>query len=81
MIAHWVPANPMRDVLAVAYRPGTAAPVEIRLRPELLHRIGRQWIAYATRTRQLDVRVVEDDRLPKFPGFEVVRTPPQETAA
>ncbi|MGY1730370.1 hypothetical protein ACI798_02530 [Geodermatophilus sp. SYSU D01045] len=68
------------DLLAVAWMPGTAPPREIRLRPELLQRLGAQLGWHGTGPRSLGepaaVPLVVDPRLPACPGFEVRRVGP-----
>lgn len=76
------------DVLAVAWAPGLAPPREIRVRPELYDRILTQ-LDPAVRATVVEhhvlgepagVPLAVDSELPPFPGFEVVRVRPVETA-
>ncbi|MDP9427932.1 MAG: hypothetical protein M3Q47_03230 [Actinomycetota bacterium] len=85
------PARPdaSGDVLAVAWAPGLAPPREIRVRPELYDRILTQ-LDSAVRATVVEhhvlgepagVPLAVDSELPPFPGFEVVRVRPRDTAA
>jgi hypothetical protein len=87
--AHPARPDPSGDVLAVAWAPGLAPPREIRVRPELYDRILTQLDPAARVTvvehhvlgERAGVPLVVDPELPLFPGFEVVRVRPDETAA
>jgi hypothetical protein len=68
------------DLLAVAWAPGAAPPREIRVRPELLHRLvaqlGPDVADRGAIGEPVGVPVVVDPRLPLCPGFEVLRIAP-----
>ncbi|RBY78905.1 hypothetical protein DQ238_10960 [Geodermatophilus sp. TF02-6] len=85
---HWARPDPVGDVLALAWRPGSAAPREIRVRPEVRARMLAE-LDPAARRRVVErgvigtpvaVPLVVDAGLPAFPGVEVVRARPGETA-
>jgi hypothetical protein len=73
-------ADAVRDLLAVAWAPGAAPPREIRVRPELLHRLvaqlGPDVADRGAIGEPIGVPVVVDPRLPLCPGFEVLRIAP-----
>jgi hypothetical protein len=87
--AHWGPPDPLGDILAIAWRPGAAAPREIRVRPEVHERVLASMPpsdralteAHGTVGRPVAVPLVVDPELPPFPGFEVVRALPERLAA
>ncbi len=81
------PADTSGDLLREAWRPGTAEPVDIHVRPELCARLLR-----SRRTRPQScaalrpfpakrLPLVVDDRIPAAPGFEVHRVPPGAATA
>ena len=82
----------LEDILAVARRPGAAAPREIHVRARIHDRIVEEAVALGT-TVSVDERrgissldgipLVVDEDLPAFPGFEVHRlcVPTARTAA
>ena len=86
---HWRRPDPVGDILASAWSPAAAAPREIRVRPELYHRVLAELDpverALLEERRLLGspvaVALVVDARLPAFPGFEVVRARPSAAAA
>ncbi|MGY1683209.1 hypothetical protein [Geodermatophilus sp. SYSU D01176] len=76
------PADTPGDLLREAWRPGTAEPVAIHVRPELCARLLR---SRRTRPRSCPaagpfpprrIPLLVDDRIPAAPGFEVHRVPP-----
>ncbi len=81
------PADPSGDLLREAWRPGTAEPVAIHVRPELCARLlrsrrTRPWscpapVPFPSRR----IPLVVDDRIPTAPGFEVHRVPPGAAGA
>ncbi|MGY1619707.1 hypothetical protein ACI797_23445 [Geodermatophilus sp. SYSU D00691] len=79
MTTHWHPPDVLDDILAIARRPGVAEPVEIRIRPEvrdLLVSQGRDGPV------ELDgIRLVVDEELPAYPGYEIHRALPGPRAA
>jgi hypothetical protein len=80
-VPHWAEPDFVSDVLAVARRAGGADPVEIRIRPELHGRLVRQMSAAGKLDggwlTDLDgVRLVVDEEIPVFPGYEIHRVPP-----
>ena len=64
------------DLLAVAWEPGAAPPREVRVRPELLARLGPA-VPGGLLGDPAGVPVVVDAALPCSPGFEVRRVPPR----
>jgi hypothetical protein len=80
-VPHWAEPDFVGDIRAVARRAGGADPVEIRIRPELHDRLVRQMSAAGKldggRLTDLDgVRLVVDEEIPVFPGYEIHRVPP-----
>lgn len=78
--SHWAEPDFVGDIRAVARRAGPD-PVEIRIRPELHHRLVRQMTAAGAldggSLTDLDgVRLVVDEEIPVFPGYEIHRVPP-----
>jgi hypothetical protein len=77
------------DVLAVAWRPGVAAPREIRVRPALYERLLAELDPEARAAVEARhaigepaaVRLVVVTELPASPGFEVVRAGPVAVVA
>jgi hypothetical protein len=64
------------DLLAVAWEPGAAPPREVRVRPELLARLGPA-VPGGLLGDPAGVPVVVDAALPRSPGFEVRRVLPR----
>jgi hypothetical protein len=82
----------LEDILAVARRPGAAAPREIHVRARIHERMVEEAAAGGATVSvdegrgigSLDgIPVVVDEELPAFPGFEVHRVcvPPARSAA
>jgi hypothetical protein len=68
------PADMPGDILAETWRPGSAEPVAIHVRPELYARLsgpGRSALLSVGRPA-----VVIDDQIPTTPGYEIHRKPP-----
>ena len=86
---HWVRPDIAGDLVTIAFAPGTAAPRQIRLRPELYERMLAQLspadraavVGSGTLGRPHPVPLAVDPELPLFPGFEVVRARPWDVAA
>ena len=81
------PADTPGDLLREAWRPGTAEPVAIHVRPELCARLLR---SRRTHPRSFPaprpfpprrIPLVVDDGIPAAPGFEVHRVPPGAATA
>ncbi len=70
-----------RHLLAVVWEPGAAPPREVRVRPELLGRLGglpgRDAAGHPLLGDPAGVPLVADPGLPRSPGFEVRRVPPR----
>jgi hypothetical protein len=71
------------DILREAWRPGTAEPVVVHVRPELGARLvesgrarNRGCAATGSRRPCRPIPVLVDDQIPAAPGFEVHRAPP-----
>jgi hypothetical protein len=87
--AHWADPHMVADILAAARRPGAAEPTEIhvhvRIHTRLLHEADAPLVVDdRQRITALDgIRLVVDEEVPAFPGFEVHRAggPPQGVAA
>ncbi len=62
------------DILAEAYRPETAAPVAIHVRPELGHLLHADPSGVLPPT---PLPLVVDDDVPASPGYEIYREPPR----
>ena len=77
--AHWGTPHLVEDILATARRPGLAEPTEIHVRAALHARLLQEPDALAL----LDgIRLVVDEELPAFPGYEIHRaTVPTRGAA
>jgi hypothetical protein len=75
------------DILAEAWRPGTAEPVAVHVRPEVLARLRAHTIidrssgAWRDGPRPPAARLplVVDDRIPAAPGYEIHRASPHAT--
>jgi hypothetical protein len=67
-VDHWSAPDVPGDILAAAWRPGLPAPTEIHVRPELVPLLG------SPRVEAPPVRVVVDEGIPAFPGYEVHRS-------
>jgi hypothetical protein len=67
-VGHWSAPDVTGDILAVARQPGLPEPTEIHVRPELAPLLEPR-----ASVEGLPVRVVVDDEIPSFPGFEVHR--------
>ena len=77
--AHWAAPHMIEDILATARRPGLAEPTEIHVRSALRIRLLQEPGAPVVVDEQrgitaLDgIRLVVDDDLPAFPGYEIHR--------
>jgi hypothetical protein len=68
--AHWGAPHMAEDILAAARRPGAAEPTEIHVRAALYKRLLQEPRALVL----LDgIRLVVDEELPAFPGYEIHR--------
>jgi hypothetical protein len=68
--AHWGAPHLVEDILATARRPGLAEPTEIHVRAGLHARLLQEPDALVL----LDgIRLVVDDDVPAFPGYEIHR--------
>ena len=76
---HWAAPHMVEDILATARRPGVAEPSEIHIRSALHLRLLREPGAPVAVDDEraistLDgIRLVVDDDLPAFPGYEIHR--------
>ena len=86
---HWGRPDPLGDILATAWSSAAAEPREIRVHPEVYHRILAE-LDPVERARveehgvlgsPVALPLVVDPQLPAFPGFEVVRVRPHAAAA
>jgi hypothetical protein len=68
---HWASPDIAGDILAIARRAGAAAPVEIRVRPEVQQDL--RGTAEAPPADLDGIPLVVDEDLPAFPGYEVHR--------
>ncbi|MGY1634408.1 hypothetical protein ACI784_22135 [Geodermatophilus sp. SYSU D01186] len=76
-----------QDLLTEAWRPGTAEPVAIHVRPEVLARfrahtaVDRSSAAWGDDSRSPAARIslVVDDDIPAAPGYEIHRASPHAT--
>jgi hypothetical protein len=83
-VVHWAKPNALGDILAEAWRPGTAAPAAIHVRPEVAFRMVAQMTPSARATilehgtvgHPNGILLVIDGTLPDYPGFEIHRAPP-----
>ena len=77
--AHWAAPHMIEDILATARRPGAAEPTEIHVRAALHARLLREPDAPVVLDERqgisaLDgIRLVVDEELPAFPGYEIHR--------
>jgi hypothetical protein len=87
--AHWIPPDPVGDILDLAWRTGTAPPREIRVSPEVYARVLAELDPDARAVLEarhvlgspVPLPLVVDPGLPPFPGVEIVRVPPVPAAA
>ncbi len=77
--AHWAAPHMVEDILATARHPGLAEPTAIHVRAalhlRLLHEPGAPVVVDERRgISALDgIRLVVDEQLPAFPGYEIHR--------
>ncbi len=77
--AHWAAPHMIEDIVASARRPGAAEPTEIHVSAALYARLLREPdVLVVLDERQgisaLDgIRLVVDEELPAFPGYEIHR--------
>jgi hypothetical protein len=87
--AHWIPPDPVGDILGLAWTAGAAPPMEIRVSPEVYARVLAELDPDARAVVEarhvigspVAVPIVVDHALPACPGFEIVRVPPVPAAA
>ena len=68
-MGHWSAPDVTGDILAAARQPGLPEATEIHVRPELAPLL----VEPRASAEGPPVRVVVDDAIPTFPGFEVHR--------
>ena len=77
--AHWATPHMVEDILATARRPGVAEPTEIHVRAALHLCLLREPGAPVVVDERLGIssldgiRLVVDEDLPAFPGYEIHR--------
>jgi hypothetical protein len=77
--AHWAAPHMVEDILADARRPGAAEPTEIHVRSAIYLRLLREPGAPVLVDARQDISVLDgirllvDDDLPAFPGYEIHR--------
>jgi hypothetical protein len=80
---HWAPPDIGGDILAEAMRPDAAEPVAVHVRPEIHTLIsGSAPAGRAAGTPRATgswdgIRLVVDDGIPPFPGYEIHRCAPR----
>ena len=76
---HWAAPHMIEDILATARRPGVAEPTEIHVRAALHLRLLQEPGAPVVVDERLGIstldgiRLVVDEELPAFPGYEIHR--------